>query len=123
MGHPRQDQPAWEDLLRRFETCRGGRRPITFQELSGQSEQLELEAGQKLSHVKQLLLERVAHRLPEPPADKKRSLQLFDGSVTLGDDLMVAMIPDQVSVVYNLVDDWESSSGSSLGSSLGDLFG
>ncbi|CAE7237933.1 unnamed protein product [Symbiodinium pilosum] len=116
-----RDAEDWQALLQAFERNRGGKRRILFQEMGGQSEEMVLEPQLRWFEVKTLLLEKVSHRLPKPPAGMRTDVRCYDGTEELShDETMVATFPDEVFVVYQTAEvDKSSSSGSSMPSLFG----
>ena len=100
---------------------------MTFRSLTGEAVELTLPPQHTLFHAKQALLGNVAKKMPALDVGYRRDARFFAGSELLVEKMLVAMLPDEVSVVFDQVkkqfhefSDSNDSDDSSLG---GGLFG
>ncbi|OLQ02646.1 hypothetical protein AK812_SmicGene14511 [Symbiodinium microadriaticum] len=122
-----ENEDTWNELLHRFACTRGVARQVTFRSLTGEAVELKLPPQHTLFHAKQALLDNVSKKMPALEVGYRRDARFFAGSEVLGEKMFVAMLPDEVSVVFDQVKKKlfdEFSSDESIGSSLGGgLFG
>mmetsp|Transcript_42868 Transcript_42868/g.79943 ORF Transcript_42868/g.79943 Transcript_42868/m.79943 type:complete len:163 (+) Transcript_42868:60-548(+) len=119
-----QSEAHWKALLAQFLADRGARQRITFRELSGEAYELDLAPNVTLFVAKRLLLDRRG----AAPEGMTNTLQFLDGGTVLQFDQLVAMLPNEITVLYHQEARSPSSSSSDYGSSeeedlAGDLFG
>mmetsp|Transcript_37392 Transcript_37392/g.69793 ORF Transcript_37392/g.69793 Transcript_37392/m.69793 type:complete len:161 (+) Transcript_37392:24-506(+) len=112
-----ENQELWLQLLQVFADKRGAKRQVSFRCLSGDSYDVLLEPKQTLFIAKQQIL----RRLSPVKKGKRRVARFFDAGYELPENTLAAMLPDEVSVVFRVVDkfgldfsseeeisDWES---------------
>ena len=90
-------------LLHRFACTRGVPRQVTFRSLTGEAVELTLPPQHTLFHAKQALLDNVAKKMPALDVGYRRDARFFAGSEYLVETMLVAMLPDEVSVVFDQV--------------------
>ena len=88
-------------LLHRIACKRGVPRQVTFRSLTGEAVELTLPPQHTLFHAKQALLDNVDEKMPALDVGYRRDARFFAGSEYLVETMLVAMLPDEVSVVFD----------------------
>ena len=76
---------------------------VTFGSLTGEAVELTLPPQHTLFHAKQAFLDNVAKKMPALDVGYRRDARFFAGSELLVEKMLVAMLPDEVSVVFDQV--------------------
>ncbi|CAE7493536.1 unnamed protein product [Symbiodinium sp. CCMP2456] len=98
-----ENEETWNELLHRFACKRGVARQVTFRSLTGEAVELTLPPKHTLFHAKQALLDNVATKMPALEVGYRRDARFFAGSELLEETMLVAMLPDEVCVVFDQV--------------------
>mmetsp|Transcript_40047 Transcript_40047/g.74654 ORF Transcript_40047/g.74654 Transcript_40047/m.74654 type:complete len:181 (-) Transcript_40047:93-635(-) len=110
-----QDQEKWNDLIERTAALRSCERTISFRTLTGSTCQLQLMPLQLLASVKHRILAEMEPVLPPLEPDKRRMVKILHVHEVLPDDMIIALLPDEVSVVFTSIDCPASDPASSSG--------
>ncbi|CAE7296821.1 unnamed protein product [Symbiodinium natans] len=98
-----QDEERWQQLLEST-TERRTERTISFRTLNGEGCELQLAPMQTIASVKLRVLQELEPSLPAIEAGTRRQVKLLHSHEVLCDDLIVALVPDELTVVFNIIE-------------------
>ena len=91
-----QDTEQWGAVFESAALQRFRERSIRFVEMSGRENELKLDPFERLGSIQQLLADQMD---TNPREGMHRVVKCFHGSNRLGEDTIVAMLPEEVNIV------------------------
>ncbi|CAE7492876.1 unnamed protein product [Symbiodinium necroappetens] len=98
-----ENEDTCNELLHRFACTRGVARQVTFRSLTGEAVELTPPPKHTLLDARQAVLDNVAKKMPPLEVGYHRDARFFAGSELLVETMLAAMLPHEVSVVFDQV--------------------